>query len=102
MSIRRHPINERDTRKGYEVMWREGGRQRSRMFDRKGDADAFELDVKRRQQLGPLASTVMVSRMTLAEFMQEEWWPRYAIPNLKDSTRRRDRGARGPAQGAGR
>jgi integrase len=27
--------------------------------------------------------------MTLAEFMAEEWWPRYAIPNLKPSTRRR-------------
>jgi integrase len=89
VSIRKHPIGPKDTRKGYEVMWREGGRQRSRMFDRKGDAEAFELDIKRRAQLGPLASTVMVSRMTLAEFMQDEWWPRYAVPNLKASTQRR-------------
>ncbi len=27
--------------------------------------------------------------MTLAEFVREEWWPRYAIPNLKPSTQRR-------------
>ena len=27
--------------------------------------------------------------MTLAEFVREEWWPRYAVPNLKPSTLRR-------------
>jgi integrase len=27
--------------------------------------------------------------MTLAEFVREEWWPRYAVPNLKPSTQRR-------------
>ena len=75
--------------RGYRVEWREGGRRHSRTFDRKGDADAFELDVKRRRQLGPLASGVILSRVTLAEFMGEEWWPRYAIPNLKPATRRR-------------
>lgn len=61
----------------------------SRVFDRKRDADAFELDTKRRRQLGPLASTVLQSRVTLAEFMAEEWWPRYAIPNLAEDTCRR-------------
>jgi hypothetical protein len=25
----------------------------------------------------------------LAEFVREEWWPRYAVPNLKPSTQRR-------------
>lgn len=89
MSIRKHPVNDRDTRKGYEVMWREGGRQRSRMFGRQGDAEAFELDVRRRRALGPLAGTVMQSKVTLAEFVDEEWWPRYAIPNLAPDTRRR-------------
>lgn len=85
MSIRR-----RDDRDGqWQVRWREGGRQRSRMFERKGDAEAFDLDIKRRQQLGPLAAQIMVSRRTLAEFVEEDWWPRYAIPNLKASTRRR-------------
>jgi hypothetical protein len=27
--------------------------------------------------------------MTLAEFVREDWWPRYAVPNLKESTQRR-------------
>jgi integrase len=85
MSVRR-----RDDRGGqYEVRWREGGRQRSRSFAKKGDAQAFELDVKRRRQLGPLAAGVLQSRLTLAQFVHEEWWPRYAVPNLKPSTRRR-------------
>ena len=83
-------IRKRTDRKGqWEVQWREGGRQRARLFARRKDAEQFELDIKRRRQLGPLAATVIQSRMTLAEFMLEEWWPRYAIPNLKTSTRRR-------------
>jgi hypothetical protein len=33
---------------GYVVRCREGGRQLSRSFDRRGDAVVFETDVKRR------------------------------------------------------
>jgi integrase len=73
----------------WEVRWREGGKQPSRLFDRKGDARAFELEIERRKQLGALAPGVMQSKMTLAEFVAEDWWPRYAIPNLADDTRRR-------------
>ena len=73
----------------YEVRWLEGGKHPSRLFDRKGDADAFGLEKKRQRQLGALAPKVMRSRITLAEFMAEDWWPRYAIPNLADDTRRR-------------
>ena len=29
------------------------------------------------------------SRLTLAAFVREEWWPRHAVPNLKASTQRR-------------
>jgi len=83
-------VRKREDRGGqYEVRWREGGRQRARLFAKKGDAQAFELDVKRRRQLGPLAAGVIQSRLTLAEFVRDEWWPRYAVPNLKPSTRRR-------------
>lgn len=90
MSIHKRPERPGpDGRPQWEVKWREGGRQRARLFARQKDAEAFELDVKRRKQLGPLAGTVMISRVTLAEFMREEWWPRYAIPNLKPSTRQR-------------
>ena len=71
------------------VRWREGGRQYSRTFLKAGDANAYDTDIKRRQQLGSLSSTVMRSTMTLNQFVDEEWWPRYAIPNLKPSTKRR-------------
>lgn len=85
MSIR----NAKGRGRGHEVRWREGGRECSRTFARKGDAEAFDLDIKRRKQLGPLASGVIMSRVTLAEFMVGDWWPRYAIPNLRASTRKR-------------
>lgn len=77
------------SRAKYEVRWLEGGKHPSRLFDRKGNADAFDLEKKRQRQLGALTPTVMRSRITLAEFMAEDWWPRYAIPNLADETRRR-------------
>jgi integrase len=75
--------------KRFEVRWTEGGRKLSRSFLRAEDARAFDIDVTRRKQLGALAPGVIQSRQTLAEFMEEEWWPRYAIPNLASDTRRR-------------
>lgn len=75
--------------KRFEVRWTEGGRKLSRGFLRAEDARAFDIDIKRRKQLGGLASTVIQSRQTLAEFVEEEWWPRYALPNLAPDTRRR-------------
>jgi hypothetical protein len=58
-------IHRRDDRGGqYEVRWREGGRQRTRLFSKKGDAQAFELDIKHRRQLGPLAAGVIQSRVS--------------------------------------
>ncbi len=84
-------IQKRAERAGaYRVMWRQGGRQRSRTFTRKGDARAFERDVERRKALGPLASQVIMSRVSLAEFVEQEWWPRYAVPNHAPDTRRRN------------
>jgi integrase len=73
----------------YVVRWREGGHQLQRSFLKHRDAVAFETDTKRRQQLGALAPGVIQSRMTLVDFVREEWWPRYAVPNLKPSTQRR-------------
>ena len=43
----------------YEIRWREGGRHRSRLFDRSGDTDKFKLDLRRRRQLGALAPEVI-------------------------------------------
>ena len=37
----------------WQVRYRAGGRQLSRNFARKGDADRFDADRKRRGQLGP-------------------------------------------------
>ena len=75
--------------KQFEVRWNEGGRKRSRSFLRAEDARAFDVEIKRRRQLGALAAGIIQSRKTLAEFVEEEWWPRYAIPNLAPDTRRR-------------
>ncbi len=75
--------------KQFEVRWTEGGRKLSRSFLRAEDARAFDVDIKRRKQLGALAPGIIQSRQTLAEFVEEEWWPRYAIPNLAPDTRRR-------------
>jgi integrase len=82
MSVRRHGG-------GWQVRWSEGGRKRARTFARKHDADAFDIEVRRRRQLGTLAPDLIQSRQTLAEFVEREWWPRYAVPNLAADTRRR-------------
>jgi hypothetical protein len=82
-------VSKRKRGDGYEVRWTEGGRKRSRSFARSSDADAFETEIRRRKQLGPLAPSIIQSTLTLAEFMEDEWWPRYAIPNLDEDTRRR-------------
>lgn len=39
----------RANRKKYEVRRREGGREHSRLFARRGDADALDLEIKRRK-----------------------------------------------------
>ncbi len=64
----------------------EGGRRPSRTFDRTGDARAFDLDVRRRKQFGALAPSVIQSRQTLAELVEQDWWPHHAVPNLAIST----------------
>lgn len=66
----------------WEVRWRQGGRRRSRTFDRKDDADTFAVEVGRRLQLGHL---VQLEDVTLADEMLQ-WWRLYAIPNLARST----------------
>jgi hypothetical protein len=83
MSVRRRP----DRGNRPEVRWKEGGRHRSRLFEKVRDAEAFEREIKRNKQLGTLASSVLQSRMTLTEFVRNEWWPKYVIPNLDESTR---------------
>jgi len=67
----------------YEVRWTEGGKRHGRTFDRKSDAAAFELDARRRRQLGGLL--VPDLDVTLAEFCAE-WWLLHVVPNLAAQT----------------
>ena len=71
----------------WEVRYREGGRHRSRVFDRKADAEDFQADVRRRKQLGTLTQ-LHAGDQLLADFGLE-WWRLHARPNLQESTLRR-------------
>ena len=83
MSVRRRP----DRGNRPEVRWKEGGKHPSCLFEKVRDAEAFDREIKRNKQLGTLASSILQSRMTLTDFVRDEWWPKYAIPNLDQSTR---------------
>lgn len=80
-------IEKRQRKKGtvYRVWWRQDGRNRNRSFDRKRDAVAYEAKLtlaKRRGDLGDLDA----GKQRLSEFM-EEWWERYVLPTLEETTR---------------
>ena len=58
----------------WRVKYRIAGRQRSRTFDRKGDARAFDAEVTRRRQLGPvLVKELDRHSETLEEFVRGPW-----------------------------
>jgi integrase len=58
----------------WRVIYRVNGRQRSRTFDRKGDADTFDAEVRRRRQLGPmLAAELNRTTMTLEDYVRGPW-----------------------------
>ena len=75
-------------RKGHKwvVRYREGGRNRSRSFDRKADAERFDAEVKRRRQLGALSS-LEAGRETLDAFVVDTWAPTHAV-TLAPKTRK--------------
>ena len=81
MSVRRI---ERKGGARWEVRYREGRRNRSRVFERKKDAVAFETEVKRRKSLGALAE-LNAGEERLSDFAQK-WWRLHAKPNLAPST----------------
>lgn len=73
----------------YCVRWREQGRNRARTFDRKTDAEAWDREIRRRQQLGPLAVQQLTDRtVTLGEWIVERWAPEHGV-TLEQSTRAR-------------
>jgi integrase len=74
-------------RKGhvYRVRWRdEAGRKKSKTFDRKRDAEAFEAKVKLAKRRGDL-DDLDAGRQRLDAFAKE-WWRLYAEPRLADTT----------------
>lgn len=75
---------------GWNVRWREGGDPRSRLFRLRRDAEAFDREVQRRRQLGPLAVEQLTQRdvITLGEWIRERWAPEHAA-TLAKSTRDR-------------
>jgi integrase len=88
MSIRR-VTNPKTGHRGYEVRWREGERHRSRTFMLKGDAVAWDREVARRRQLGPLAVTQLTSRgMTLSDWITQRWTVEHGS-QLEPATRSR-------------
>lgn len=65
----------------WKVRWREGGREsraRSRTFDRKADAQAFDDELRRRRRLGEMA-TVVGSQDTLDHYVAETWAKTHAV-----------------------
>ena len=88
MSI--HAETHKDGRRYYKVRWREGGSNRSRSFDRRADAKAFEAELRRRRQLGTLAVQQLTERHgpTLGEWVEQRWAVEHAS-TLAQSTRER-------------
>lgn len=73
----------------YLVRWRDQDRPRSRTFIKKSDADAFEREILRRQQLGPLAVQQLTDRgPTLDEWTATKWAVEHAAtlaPRTRES-----------------
>ncbi len=69
----------------YKVWWREGHRMRSRTFDRKRDAQAFEGQLRVMKRRGDLAE-LDAGRITLNEFV-DDWRALHADPFLAPKTK---------------
>jgi len=69
----------------WEVRWRENGRNRSKSFTRKGDAEKFELRVRRARESGRPLDVDRGSEV-LAEFV-ETYWRQHVMPELSANTR---------------
>jgi len=75
-----HRIERPDGSIAWRVRWRDGGRgsqARTRTFDRKRDATAFDDELRRRRRLGELG-IVIGSRETLDEYVAQTWAPTHA------------------------
>ena len=67
----------------WQARWRENGRRKSRIFDRKKDAQDYLAWVRRRQQMGHAG---VPDDVQMSEFI-ETYWRLHAVPNLSEATR---------------
>ncbi len=87
MSI--HRIVRKDGSVVWRVRWREGGRgsaERSRRFDRKADAQAFEDELRRRKRLGELVG-FSGAKETLNHYVAETWAKTHAVTLSKKTAK---------------
>jgi hypothetical protein len=84
-----HPDNRGATRR-WKVRWRENGANRSRAFTLRRDAVAFDREIQRRAELGPLATAQLTERHgpSLGQWVERRWAPEHAS-TLAMSTRER-------------
>ena len=84
------PVTRKDGSRGWKRRWREYGYERARTFNLKRDADAWDREVARRRQLGPIAVQQLTARggPTLNQWTEERWAPEHAAL-LAVSTRQR-------------
>lgn len=77
---------QRGGRARYEVRWREGTWHRSKLFDRRTDAQAFDVELRRRRQLGPLAVSQLTRvAPTLDQWIEQRWTTEHGA-TLEQST----------------
>lgn len=79
-------VEKRSRRDGsavWVVRWREMGKQRARAFDLKRDAERFDIEMRRRRQLGHVVDR---GRSSLSA-LHDEWWAMHAS-DLAPSTRK--------------
>jgi hypothetical protein len=83
-------VTRKDGSRAWKSRWRENGRARARTFTLKRDADAWDREVARRKQLGPLAVQQLTTRggPTLGQWIEQRWAVEHAAL-LSDSTRDR-------------
>lgn len=92
MSVERGPVRGSGKR-GWKVRWRElDGRQRSRTFETKADAQTFDDDLRRRRRLGPAAVAQLTGGgLTLHEWMRDNWRPQHSAAIEGSTLRTYDR-----------
>lgn len=83
-----HPKVSAKGTKSYVVRWREGDRNRSRAFARKRDAEAYDAEVERRRQLGPVAVQMLDAGSETLDAYVTGTWAQAHTAHITPATRR--------------